>query len=78
MTTEPFALETAWWLRGPVGRIVECMIVPADTGFIVQVGHGATEITRACTVASMQRARRKAEEWRTALLSLSEFTEVER
>jgi hypothetical protein len=71
-------VEMAWRLRGPIGQVVQCTIRRSEEGFVVQVGQSAADITRTCTVANVNRARRKADEWRTALLSLSEFTEDDR
>jgi hypothetical protein len=78
MNPESVGLEMAWRLRGPIGQVVQCTIRRSEEGFVVQVGQTATDITRTCIVANVKRARRKADEWRTALLSLSEFAELDR
>ena len=78
MNPESVGLEMAWLLRGPIGQVVQCTIRCSEKGFVVEVGQNATDIKRTCTVANVTRARRKADEWRSALLSLSEFAELDR
>lgn len=78
MNPESVGLEMAWRLRGPIGQVVQCTIRRSEEGFVVQVEQSTTNIARTCTVANVTRARRKADEWRTALLSLSEFAQLDR
>jgi hypothetical protein len=68
-------VETAWRLRGPLGSVVTCVILPNGTAFTLCVLQGPSKVSRTHTVLSLRRARLKAEEWRTTLLSLSEFEE---
>ena len=69
--------EIAWQLRGPLGKTVVCTIQASSAGFLVQIGHQGGQASRVCLVATLGRARRKAEEWRTSLLGLSEFVELD-
>jgi hypothetical protein len=67
-------VETSWRLRGPTGRVMECCIhMHPQAGFSVQIRDGRTGVIRDCRVATLRRARKKAEDWRQALLSLSEY-----
>jgi len=69
-------LETAWRMRGPVGSVVECVILRSGAEFTLRVLQERSRVSRTHTVLSLRRARLKAEQWRTALLSLSEFQEL--
>jgi hypothetical protein len=74
---DPTLIEIAWQLRGPLGRTVECTIHASAAGVLVQVGPQGAPASRVCLVPTVGRARRKAEEWRTSLLGLREFVEID-
>jgi hypothetical protein len=67
--------ETVWSMRTAVGAVVRCTIHPVAEGYVVRVRHGETEL-QVCTLATVGRARRKADHWRDTLLSLSGFGEL--
>ena len=69
-------LEKAWRLRGSTGRVMECSIhMDHQAGFSVRIQDGPSQIIRDCRVATVHRARKKAEEWRQTLLTLSGYEE---
>jgi hypothetical protein len=56
-------VETNWRLRGPTGRVMECSIhAHPQAGFSVQIRDGRTGVIRDCRVATLHRARKKAED----------------
>jgi hypothetical protein len=72
----PQLLEIAWRVRGATGRVMECSIYADDrAGFLVRMQCEATRVIRDCHVRSVRKARRKAEDWRQTLLSLSGYEE---
>jgi hypothetical protein len=75
---DPQPLEVAWRLRGSTGCIMECSIYiypDHQAGFSVRIQCGARGVIRDCRVRSVRKARRKAEDWRQTLLTLSEYEE---
>jgi hypothetical protein len=68
-------IEKAWRIRGLGGATTECSIhQELDGTFSTQVsGLPGSEVLHMCRVATIRKARRKAEEWRCTLLGLGEF-----
>jgi hypothetical protein len=68
-------IEKVWRIRGPGGATTECSIYQEPDGNVsMQVSRlPGSEVLHMCRVATIRRARRKAEEWRRTLLALGEF-----
>lgn len=69
-------LETAWMMKGPSGRILDCGIYRIATGLEVRCGYGPDDLLRSHLTRELGTARDVAQEWRQAVLAKGGFTEV--
>ena len=75
----PKLVESCWQLRGrQSGKLLECAIFQRDGTFELRAGYGGQELVRWQRVASVDAGRRTAAEWKTAVLDMGGFDEVEK
>ena len=72
-------VESCWQLKGrQSGKILQCDIFQREGAFELRAGYGSQELVRWQRVPNVETGRRKATEWKVAVLDMGGFDEMEK